>query len=67
VSDVLLIAVLVATFALVIVLVQLISRMIERDTDPGDLGDLADEPRDTDPPGSGSSGDGVVGPSGWRP
>jgi hypothetical protein len=63
VSDLLLIAILVAAFALVTALVQLISRMIERDTD---LDDLANEPPDTGTPDGGSLGNGVVGPSGWR-
>jgi hypothetical protein len=44
VSDVLLIAILVAFFALAIGLVQVLSRMLERDTDPDSL---ADEPPDT--------------------
>lgn len=44
VSDVLLIAILMAFFALAIGLVQVLSRMIERDTDPNSL---ADEPPDT--------------------
>jgi hypothetical protein len=43
-SDVLLIAVLVAFFALAIGLVHVLSRMIDRDTDPDSL---ADEPPDT--------------------
>ena len=43
-SDVLLIAILVAFFALAIGLVHVLSRMIERDTDPDAL---ADEPPDT--------------------
>jgi hypothetical protein len=38
VSDVLLIAILVATFALVIALIQVISRMLERGTGLGDRG-----------------------------
>jgi hypothetical protein len=44
VTDLLLIAILVAFFALAIGLVQVLSRMIERGTDPDSL---ADEPRDT--------------------
>ena len=44
-SDVLLIAILVAFFALAIGLVHVLSRMIDRDTDPDSL---ADEPPDTD-------------------
>jgi hypothetical protein len=44
-SDVLLIAILVAFFALAIALVQVLGRMIDRDTDPDGL---ADEPPDTD-------------------
>jgi hypothetical protein len=44
VSDVILIAILVAFFALAIGLVQVLSRMIERDTDP-DV--LTEEPPDT--------------------
>ena len=43
-SDVVLIAILVAFFALAIGLVQVLSRMIERDTDPDSL---AEEPPDT--------------------
>ena len=43
-SDVLLIAILVAFFALAIGLVHVLSRMIERDTDPDAL---ADDPPDT--------------------
>ena len=43
-SDVVLIAILVAFFALAIGLVQVLSRMLERDTDPDSL---ADEPPDT--------------------
>ena len=42
-SDVVLIAILVAFFALAIGLVQVLSRMIERDTDPDSL---AEEPPD---------------------
>jgi hypothetical protein len=47
VSDVLLAAVLAAFFVLAIGLVNLLSRMIERDTDPDGLGE---EPPDTDRP-----------------
>jgi hypothetical protein len=43
-SDVALIAILVAFFALAVGLVQVLSRMLERDTDPDGL---ADEPPDT--------------------
>jgi hypothetical protein len=43
-SDVFLIAILVAFFALAIGLVHVLSRMIDRDTDPDAL---ADEPPDT--------------------
>ncbi len=43
-SDVILIAIMVAFFALAIALVQVLSRMIERGTDPDGL---ADEPPDT--------------------
>ncbi len=43
-SDVILIAILVAFFALAIALVQVLGRMIDRDTDPDRL---ADEPPDT--------------------
>ncbi len=46
-SDVLLAAVLAAFFVLAIGLVNLLSRMIERDTDPDGLGE---EPPDTDRP-----------------
>ena len=59
----LLIAILMASFALVIGRVQVISRMLERDTDPGEPGD---EPPGTDPPVFGSPRNGVVGPLGWR-
>jgi len=62
-EDVLLIAILVAAFALVIGLIQVISRMLERDTDRGEL---ADEPPDTSTPDYGSPGNGVAGPAGWR-
>jgi hypothetical protein len=44
VTDLILIAILVAFFALAIVLVQVLGRMIDRDTDPDAL---ADEPPDT--------------------
>jgi len=64
VSDVLLIAVLVAAFALVIAVAQLISRMLERDPDRGEL---ADDPPDTGAPDRGHPGNGIAGPSGWRP
>ena len=50
-SDVLLIAILVAFFALAIGLVHVLSRMIERDTDPDAL---ADEPPDTGGPDTGA-------------
>jgi hypothetical protein len=50
VSDVLLIAILVAFFALAIGLIQVLSRMLERDTDPDSL---ADEPPDTGEAGLG--------------
>lgn len=63
-EDVLLIATLVAAFALVIGLIQVISRMLERDTD---LGELADEPPDTGTPDYGGPGHGMAGPTGWRP
>lgn len=43
-SDVILIAILVAFFALAIGLVQVLGRMLERDTDPDSL---AEEPPDT--------------------
>jgi hypothetical protein len=46
VEDVLLIAILAAAFALVIGLIQVINRVLERDTDQGEL---ADEPPDTGP------------------
>lgn len=62
-EDVLLIAILVAAFALVIGLIQVINRMLERDTDRGEL---ADEPPDTGTPDYGDPGGGVTGPSGWR-
>ncbi|HTR93104.1 MAG TPA: hypothetical protein VMI73_15335 [Trebonia sp.] len=47
-TDVYLSAVLVASFIFVIGLIQAISRMLERDTDPDDL---ADEPPDSGKPG----------------
>jgi hypothetical protein len=50
-TDVILIAILVAFFALAIALVRVLGRMIDRDTDPDGL---ADEPPDTGagpPPG----------------
>jgi hypothetical protein len=50
-SDVLLIAILVAFFALAIGLVQVLGRMIDRDTDSNDL---ADEPPDTGAPDAGT-------------
>ena len=58
-SDVLLIAILVATFALVIVLTQVLSRMLERGTA---LGGLADEPPDTGTRDRGNHGNGVADP-----
>jgi hypothetical protein len=54
VSDVFLIAILVAFFALAIGLVQVLSRMLERDTDADSLAD--------EPPDIGESGVGVHGP-----
>jgi hypothetical protein len=63
VADVYLIAVLVASFIFVIGLIQVISRMLERDTDRDELGD---EPPDAGPPGYGSPGDGTACPGGWR-
>jgi hypothetical protein len=54
-EDVLLIATLVAAFALMIGLIRVISRMLERDTDRGEL---ADEPPDT---GTGYGNAGNVG------
>ena len=62
-TDVYLSAILVASFILVIGLIQAISRMLERDTDASDL---ADEPPDTGTPDDGNPGDGAAGPSGWR-
>jgi hypothetical protein len=47
VSDVVLIAIMVAFFALAVGLVQVLSRMIERGTDPDSL---AEEPPDTGVP-----------------
>jgi hypothetical protein len=61
--DVLLIAILVAAFALVIVLVQATGRMLERRTD---LGKLSDNPPDMETPDYGSPANGVTGPLGWR-
>jgi hypothetical protein len=63
VEDVILVAILVACFALTIGLIQVISRMLERDTDRGEQ---ADEPPDSCTPGYGSAGNGAVGPSDWR-
>jgi hypothetical protein len=63
VTDVYLVAVLVASFIFVIGLIQAISRMLERDTDSGDL---ADEPPDSADPGDGHPGNGVTGPLGQR-
>jgi hypothetical protein len=62
-GDVLLIAILVASFALAIALIQAVNRMLERGTSPGEL---ADEPPDVGTPDYGNPGDGVVGPLGWR-
>jgi len=62
-GDVLLIAILVASFAFVIALVQAVNWMLERGTGPGGL---ADEPPDTGTPDYGNPGNGVVGPLGWR-
>jgi hypothetical protein len=62
-EDALLIAILVAAFALAIGLIRVIDRMLERDTDRGEL---ADEPPDTSTPDFGGPDNGVVGPSGWR-
>jgi hypothetical protein len=45
VSDVILIVILIAFFALAVGLVQVLGRMIDRDSDPDAL---ADEPPDTD-------------------
>ena len=59
VSDAFLIAILMATFALVIALTQVISRMLERGTD---LGGLADEPPDTGTRDRGNHGNGVADP-----
>jgi hypothetical protein len=52
-GDVLLIAVFLASFALVIGLIQVISRMLERDTGRGEL---ADEPPDSGTPDCDSPG-----------
>jgi len=62
-EDAYLVAVLVASFVLVIGLIQAINRMLERDTDRGEL---ADEPPDTSTPDYGTPGNGVAGPEGWR-
>ncbi|HEY0932246.1 MAG TPA: hypothetical protein VGD91_00760 [Trebonia sp.] len=62
-EDVLITAILVAAFAAVIGLIQVISRMLDRDTDGGEL---ADKPPDTGKPDYGDPGNGVAGPSGWR-
>jgi hypothetical protein len=63
-EDLLLIAILVAAFALVIGLIQLINRMLERDTDRGEL---AGEPPDTGLPDYGNPGNAVADPTRWRP
>jgi hypothetical protein len=62
-GDVLLIAILVMSFALVIVLGQVISRMLESGTD---LSSLANEAPDTRVPDNGNPANGVTGPLGWR-
>ena len=62
-EDVTLIAILVAAFALVVGLIQVVNRMLERDTD---LGELADEPPDAGTPDYGGPGNGATGPAGWR-
>jgi hypothetical protein len=63
-EDVLLIVIMVASFAFVIGLIAVISQMLERDADRGEL---ADEPPDTSTPDYGSPGNGVAGNTGWRP
>jgi hypothetical protein len=63
-EDLLLIAILVAAFALVIGLIQVINRMLERDTDQGEL---ADEPPDAGLPDYRSPGNAVADPTRWRP
>jgi hypothetical protein len=51
-SDVALVAIMVASFAFAIGLVRVLDRMIDRDRDPGMADDeSADEPPDTSPPG----------------
>ncbi len=62
-GDVLLITTFVACFALVIALIQVISRVLERDTGRGEL---ADEPPDAGTPDYGHPGNGVAGPLAWR-
>jgi hypothetical protein len=61
-EDAYLVAVLVASFVLVIGLIQAINRMLERDIDRGNL---ADEPPDAGTPDYGDPGNGAAGPSGW--
>ena len=63
-EDALLTAILVAAFALMVGLIQVISRMLERDTDRGDL---ADELPDTGTQGYGNPDNGAAGPAGWQP
>ncbi|TVZ03866.1 hypothetical protein EAS64_15570 [Trebonia kvetii] len=63
-EDALLTAILVASFAFVIGLIQVINRMLERDTDRGEL---ADQPPDTGMSHRGNPGNGLAGPTGWRP
>ena len=62
-EDALLTAILVAAFALMVGVIRVISRMLEGNTDRGEL---ADEPPDTGTPDYGNPGDGVAGPAGWR-
>ena len=63
-EDVILIAILVAAFALVIGLIQVINRMLERDTDRDEF---ADEPPETGRPDFGNPGNGMADPTRWRP
>jgi hypothetical protein len=62
-EDVLLVTIFLASFALAIGLIQVISRMLERDTDRDGL---ASEPPDTPAPDYSSPGNGVADLAGWR-
>jgi len=62
-EDAYLVAVLVASFVLVIGLVQAVNRMLERDTDRDEL---TGEPPDAGTPDYRDPGNGAADPSGWR-